>query len=549
MKNNRIQSIMSGVKVLLLTVIILLAGCTDKFLDIRSTSADTLEDYYRTEEQIFKTLVGAYDPLQWTDYYGGYNQFQFLGDLRGDDIYVGGDKGSDNFFHQMQRYQMQPVDAPQSLWECLYTGVERCNTVLEYLPKIEDIDDAKREGYAAEACFLRAWYYHLLWKFWGNVPYYNQVLKEPYAAPQISADSLYTQIMKDLDYAIGNVTETQIPRLPYTIMSGPTLGRATGSAAIMLKARCVLYQNDSKRFDEVIREMRGITMSGFVLTPLYDSIWTNNHEFITVPGERSSTESIWEINHREEGGSWSWPQGAEGTIYPKFIGVNGLDGDPEFQDGWAFGPIREEIYRLFEEGDQRRDASIININERAKLLKDSLGITISWAQRANHTGYYNKKYTARKGYNNCPYDPELNFNNNIRVFRYSEALLNLAELCVRTNRASMGQPYLDQVRMRAFQLTAQEYTASNPHYRPISMEAIMMERRLEFVGEGLRFWDLVRWSHAEDVDCDINTILSGTDAVGNYTRQWNDNWKWLPIPSLEIDRTEGLVKLNQNPGY
>ena len=261
----------------------------------------------------------------------------------------------------------------------------------------------------------------------------------------------------------------------------------------------------------------------------------------------NKSESIWEINHRSEGGSWSWPQGGQGTIFPKFIGINGLDGDPDYQDGWGFGPIRKNAFMLYDEEDQRRDASIIDIAARKQLLQDSLGITISWAERANHTGYYNKKYTARKGYNECSYDPELNFNNNIRVFRYSECLLNLAEVSMRLGYTRPAQTNLDLVRKRAY--PGENYSSSSPHYKTVSMEAIMQERRLEFLGEGHRFWDLVRWSHAEDVNCDISSILSGTDEIGNYSRTWNDNWKWLPIPSLEIDRTEGEHQLKQNPGY
>lgn len=529
---------------ILLAAMLTLSSCGNSFLDIRSTSADLMEDYYKTESQIYKTLVGAYDPLQWSDYYGGYNQFMFLSDLRGDDIYVGGDKGSDNFFHQMQRYQMQPIDAPRSFWENMYTGVERCNTVIDNLPKVEDISPVLAERYEAEARFLRAWYYHWLWKFWGNVPYFDHVLEAPYVADQVHPDSLYQHIMSDLDSCCSMKDGA------YRMMDSPEeneWGRATIYAAMMLRARVVLYQNDYSRFEDVIKDMRRITMSGFVMTPSYDSIWVNEGEYYTVQGAHPTTESIWEISHRSENGSWSWPQGGEGTIYPKFIGINGLDGDPEFQDGWGFGPIRKAAYLAYDEEDQRRDASIIDIQARRQMLQDSLGITITWAERANHTGYYNKKYTARKGYNNCSYDPELNFNNNVRVFRYSECLLNMAELCLRTNRASLAQTYLDQVRARAFR--DEEYKSGSKHYVTATMEAIIEERRLEFMGEGHRFWDLVRWSHAEDVNIDINAILSGTDEIGNYSRTWNDNWKWLPIPSLEIDRTEGAHQLKQNPGY
>ena len=94
----------------------------------------------------------------------------------------------------------------------------------------------------------------------------------------------------------------------------------------------------------------------------------------------NKSESIWEINHRSEGGSWSWPQGGQGTIFPKFIGINGLDGDPEYQDGWGFGPIRKAAYLLYDAEDQRRDASIIDIVARKQMLQDSLGITISSAR-------------------------------------------------------------------------------------------------------------------------------------------------------------------------
>lgn len=525
-----------------------LTACDNSFLDVKSTSADLLEDYYVSEEQIFKTLVGAYDPLQWTDYYGGYNQFMFLSDLRGDDIYVGGDKGSDNFFHQMQRYQMMAIDAPQSLWECMYTGVQRCNTVIDNLPKATDIDPALAERYEAEARYLRAWYYHWLWKFWGNIPYYDHVLEAPYHAKQQPADSIYVHILADLDYCCekSNLSGS------YRLMDRPAeneWGRVTIFAARMLRARVVLYQNDEARFEQVYNDMDAIKKSQqFMLCEDYNRIWLGEYEFVTNPDMMNKSESIWEINHRSESGSWSWPQGGEGTIYPKFIGINGLDGDPEFADGWGFGPIRKQAYLLYDEKDQRREGSIIDISARKQMLQDSLGVTITWAERANHTGYYNKKYTARKGYNDCPYDPELNFNNNIRVFRYSECLLNLAEVSLRKGWKNVAQTNLNLVRKRAF--PEEDYKAGSAHYVTVSMEAIMEERRLEFMAEGHRFWDLVRWSHATDVaPCDIAAILSGTDEIGNYSRIWNDNWKYLPIPALEIDRTEGADKLIQNPGY
>jgi len=149
----------------------------------------------------------------------------------------------------------------------MYTGVERCNTVIDYLPGVEDIDPTVAERYNAEAHFLRAWYYHWLWKFWGNIPYYDHVLKSPYMVAQMSADSVYTHIMSDLAYATGD-NQIGNHRLPNTVQ-GSELGRATYNAAIMLKARCILYQNDMPLFNECLQDMRRLTMAGYTLTPQY----------------------------------------------------------------------------------------------------------------------------------------------------------------------------------------------------------------------------------------------------------------------------------------
>jgi len=514
-----------------------LSSCGDSFLNIAPVTADNLEDYFQTEEQIYKALVAAYDPLQWTDYYDGYNQLWFMSDLRSDDVFVGGDLGSYTFHHEMQRFKMEPIDAPRSLWECLYTGVSRCNTVIGKMDNVKDIDQTTKERYLAEAYFLRAYYYHWLWKFWGNIPYYTTILQPPYYVKQMAPNDVYTNIMSDLDFACGK-NASGSDRLMNGRPNEDEWGRVTIWAALMLKARVIMYQNDEARYEEVYNDMNRIkTSSLFMLTRDFASIWLNEYEFVTEPTIMNKSESIWEINHKSQGGSWSWPQGGEGTIFPKFIGINGLENDPDYQAGWGFEPVRKEVYKLYEDDDQRRDASIINFEKRKQLLQDSLGVTISYTPRAEDTGLFNAKYAPRKGYNDISYDPELNFNNNVRVFRYSECLLNMAEVAVKKGWLKAAQTNLDLVRARAF--NKEEYGKTSPHYVTVSEDAILQERRLEFVCEGMRFWDLVRTGHTE--------LLTETN--DNWSRTWNNNWKYLPIPSLEIDRTEGEYKLVQNPGY
>ena len=56
----------------------------------------------------------------------------------------------------------------------------------------------------------------------------------------------------------------------------------------------------------------------------------------------------------------------------------------------------------------------------------------SYKARYQDTGFFLDKYIARNGYNADQIaDADLNFNNNLRVYRFSETLLNAAELIAR----------------------------------------------------------------------------------------------------------------------
>jgi len=507
--------------IFLFLLALVFSSCGDDFLTLSPTSSIDEDSFYKTEEDIYAALIAAYDPLQWDDFYGGYSQLQFMSDIRSDDVFVGGD-GAASFHHEMADYNMDPAKSPETLWKLLYTGVNRSNLVIEKMDEVEDISDENKNRYLAEAHYLRAYYYHWLWKFWGNVPYYTVNMEDPYGrAPQYRADDIYTKIMEDLDFALeGN-------KLPATVPS-PELGRITSWAAMMLQARVVMYQNDESRYQEVYDNMLAIKNSSqFSLLSDFSAIWLNENEHCS--------ESIWEVNYRSEGGSWGYSEGGEGTVYPKFIGIPGLSNDPEYQDGWGYEPIRREVYNLYSDDDTRKEGGVINFEKRQRELEEQQGITISYSARYEDTGLFNRKYTARRGYNDAPYDVELNFNNNVRVFRYSEALLNLAELALKLGRND-AQECLDIVRLRAFGNDPDKFSANRV---TATEENIFRERRLEFLGEGLRFWDLVRTGRTN--------LLTETNEF--WSRQWSDYLKYLPIPSIEIDRTDGEYKLVQNSGY
>ncbi|MDE5906598.1 MAG: RagB/SusD family nutrient uptake outer membrane protein, partial [Alistipes sp.] len=170
----------------------------------------------------------------------------------------------------------------------------------------------------------------------------------------------------------------------------------------------------------------------------------------------------------------------------------------------------------YEEGDIRRDGSILNWE---KYVKES-NPNASYDARWQDTGYFLLKYAGRVNYNHGYLgDPNMNHGNNVRVYRYAETLLNAAELSVLLGQD--GSPYLKEVRDRA------HCTATG-----VSRNDIIEERHKEFVGEGKRYWDLVRSGLA-------TTELTAARHEYRQT-DWSESKKYWPIPQSEVDKDPGI---------
>ena len=188
-------------------------------------------------------------------------------------------------------------------------------------------------------------------------------------------------------------------------------------------------------------------------------------------------------------------------------------------DGWGFLPVRIEAYNKFSEGDLRRDATIIDFRSL-----EGLDESVSYHLRYQNTYLWLKKYSKQTGTNeHAAFDNNLNFNNNYRYYRYSEALLNAAELLLKTGgSAATAAQYVSQVRQRA----------GLDAVSTVTIDDIIDERDLEFMGEGKRYWDLVRTGKAA-------TVLV-PDQYGYRTNSWTPSKKYIPIAQSELDSDPAL---------
>ena len=497
---------------LLAAAAMLTTSCGDDFLEVTNPNGDFLEDYYKSDEHLQEALIAAYDPIHWPDWgLGQYNALNIDAEIQGDNFWVGGETKNDMAnWHKLFNYEGDENNTLSSLWTVDYSGIKRCNDLLRYLGWAdESVSESNKKSYEMQARAMRVFYYNMLWHYFGNIPFYLENLNAPYTAPQYKADDVYAELIRELEEVIASNV------LPMRWASTEA-GRASQAFCYMMYAEMVMYQNDKERYPQALKYMQEIiSSSDYALNAKYANIWEESGEW--------TRESIWEINY-EDGGNergWSSPLAIGGTVMPTLISPNNYKGADAWGDGWGFLPVRLEAYNKFEANDLRRDATIWDLRHLTGLPEDQ-----SYHARYQNTFLWLNKYRPRPENNaDATFDNNLNYNNNYRYYRYAEALLNAAELLLETGgSASTAADYVNQVRKRAGISTLSSVTKDD----------IINERDLEFMGEGKRYWDLVRTGKAA-------TVLV-PDNYGYRTNKWTPSKKYIPIAQGELDSDPALVQ-------
>lgn len=499
---NKTLYIMCGIAATALT----LSSCSDDFLDVTNPTGEPLEEYYVSEAKLNEALTAAYSPLHWPDWDGtAYNDLTVDAEILGDDFWVGGSSITDNqHWHKLFNYEADGNNTLATLWTDFYSGIKRCNDVIKYC-SWGGASESTLKSFEMQARLLRVYYYNILWHYYGNVPFYLENLSTPYTAPQISADEIYAQLMPELEEILASGV------LPMR-WDDSEAGRVSQAMGYMLYAEMAMYQNDKERYPKALSYMKEIISSGkYSLNPSYANLWEESGEWCA--------ESIFEVNYEDNNAQRDWgsAMAAGGSVLPTLISPNGWPGSDDWaagQDGWGFLPMRKETYEMFAENDVRRDATCWDVR----------GVT--YTERYQDTHFWLKKYRPMtENSKDCPTSKNLNYNNNKRIYRYAETLLNAAELLVETGgSASEALGYLNQIRSRAG--LANATTCDIP--------TLLNERHLEFCGEGKRYFDLVRTGYAP-------TVLV-PDTYGYRTNSWTQSKKHIPLAQSELDADPTLVQ-------
>jgi hypothetical protein len=487
-------------KIALTLIVVLSVGvfsCSDDFVEISPEYSIDSENYFNAEDDYYNALVSAYDLLQ-TTYANA-----IVGEFASNNTLCGGESATDvTGWQQIDDMTHTPTNSNlKDIWNWMFAGVQRTNYFMEFKDKTEFDNKAEMIG---EIQFLRAYYHFELVKWFGPIPLKVDErfkLGDETTIPRSPVSEVYAQIEADLIAAIVALKNTPAQT-----------GRATKGAAQALLGKVYLYQEKFAEAADVFDDLIGY--GNYLLVEDYNTIFE-------ADGENGS-ESVFEVQNTDiKGASFECLQCSEGNVAVGFSGVRGYVG-PEFTPGFSFNVPTQNAVDEFEPGDLRKDVAILDIEAWAA------STDAEYTVGNEHTGYYNRKYLPRKRSTDAVGDLNLTNPNNYRAIRYADVLLMAAEANNRGGISdALAQGYLSEVRARAFGDDNHGVTLTGDALT----DAIYHERRVELMGEGHHFFDLVRTGRAA---ASIDGFVAGKHEL-------------FPIPLEEIEFSAG--NWTQNPNY
>lgn len=541
----------------------LTAACSESFLDVSSKVESNTENFYKTEGDAWRALIGCYDGWRLISSSPGVG-IMVASSVLSDECY-GGTGANDGYGYQaMDQFDLSVSPADQNIyeqdWKIYYAAVYRCNELCDHENQINwEAESQNRNMYMGECRAIRALLYFDMVRMWGNIPLFLEAINEN-RTPNDPAE-VYAAIVEDMKFAIENIPAT-------ANLEKSNNGRITKYAMEAMLARVYLYYTGYYGKELGFTNAEGVTSGtctkAEVLDYLDDVVKSGNYalvpEFKNLWPAASLVplgESAWDTSLSTYAGQVN----SEFMLQQKFtptqdyngnndsnrwqvmLGMRSLNFSP-YGKGWGAATVCPSYVNKFASDDPRLTASVINTASEGIGASDDYANSIKdWRE---FTGYCIKKYSPiafANGNNASKEDGTADFQTqnaqDYVMMRYADVLLMIAELGGVPSKSA--QEALDEVRNRVGMASV-----------PATQENIMNERAIELAFEGIRYWDLLRQGVdklADAVCASAGTVQNaGLEASVSYKREKIIEKNGLfQIPTNQIVLSNYTLK--QNPGW
>lgn len=534
---------------------VILAAAT---LALAACSLDRMPETTLTDSNFWKTetdLRGACNRLyqQMSGQLGG-----FYHDYRSDELVA----NSANSISDGSR----TVPSTSSDWTDPYWRINISNNILKKAPNA-DVTPEVLNKYLAEAYFFRAYHYFELVKRYGDVPLITEIIERTddprLDTPRTPREEVIQQCYEDLKFAQENLPD----------IDSQTWGYVSQSAAYALQVRIGLYEGTRAKYhnfsgvDYKAHLDKAISAAEALITSGKHNLFPDFETLFKFEGEgRTNKEAIFVKQYG--------PNGAGTTVHGNCRQLENTvnltknivdlflynDGLPESKT--AVKPATVDSYNAsFTNRDPRMDFTCVKANAD---FVPGKGVFRTFFESA-------KGYKIHKGFIGTEWSSNSKETVDKMVIRYAEVLISYAEALYERNGSitdAQLNATVNELRSRVgfpVMLTNAFVTANGLDM----LEEIRRERTVEFIDEGMRYDDIMRWKIAENV---LPVTLLGAKYNTDETNAAYDDLKPVldandyyiiekaanrvfdpakdylyPIPLKEISLTGGAVK--QNPGW
>lgn len=466
-----------------LAVSLTAVSCSE-YLELTPKSSFGPETIFGTVENAKKAVLAAYQRLGGDQTYGSRINLYFPYD---EDSMMGLSGTGDNGRRDLNRYNITASNTQLYFpFEWLYTGVERSNICIKYIPEMDlykngsDLEKAKLRRLYGEALTLRAQYVFDLIKLWGDLPIqWRPSAEEPdLFLPKMDRDSIYDRILDDLALA-----KTLVPWRSELTKIGEVIDeRITKGAVMALRARIALFRGGyslrrgSNRMERGSNHLHYYQIAADECRAL---IASNEHKL--APTFLALFKDHLNAHLLDPWGEviFDVAQGGSGAFTDSKVGY--------------FSGLRDQIRALptffydFHPADTRRDVTI------APYVMDANGVLTAREITRLNDGKWRLDWITNPSF---PYTATIQYMGiNWPLIRYSDVLLMFAEAENELNNGPTAAAIdaFEQVRKRAF-AGNEHLIGPTPTSKEGFFEAIVDERALEFAGEAIRKYDLIRWN-------------------------------------------------------
>ena len=501
-----------------------LTSCED-YLDNKQHGVLTSENFYNTDTEAEQALASIYQ------YYATsgtqYNIF-FLKNLLSDDFWCGGGGRGDNSQNeQLNEFTFNAEHAYLGdAFKNFYGIIYRANIVME---NVKDESPVKKRA-IAESKVFRAMAYIDLISMWGTPPYVDHVLlPAEYKQGNGNPAELWALVEKDLNEAISSNALKEKANV-----NDDTNYYITKQFAQALLGKALVFQG---KFGEAATPLDAVINSG-----KYDLFRGDYGEILQTTAE-NNCESLFEFNSLNDPslspfdlmfcmtgwrtdkmtisstadiyqGTWGYCVYYQKELYDAFVDTEGVN-------GYRLNKTMLSYDKLLASGSSIQSAQVLYGCEG----------NITWKARRTNTEFLPGAFLGGT-------------HNNIRMMRYAEVLLLAAEAHFKAGDAGKAAQYVNLVRGRA-QLSSKG---------SVTMEDIMLEKRLELCGESTRFQDMLRWKIAGKMvnqgtsipTLNPNGTVTYSDFNTTATAGFKERHYLLPFPQTELTLNDNIT---QNAGW